>query len=66
MPEDSSNNTLSLKYSLFLNKILRYLFFKIGKYDTFSKKCICLRNFDSVSKDHRLGMYVYVMGAYTI
>ena len=21
--------------------------------------CICLRNFDSVSKDHILGMYVY-------
>ena len=29
-------------------------------------KNICLRNFDSVSKDHRLGMYVYVMEAYTI
>ena len=29
-------------------------------------KNIRLRNFDSVSKDHRLGMYVYVMEAYTI
>ena len=29
-------------------------------------KNICLRNFDSVSKDHILGMYVYVMEAYTI
>ena len=29
-------------------------------------KSICLRNFVSVSKDHRLGMYVYVMEAYTI
>ena len=26
----------------------------------------CIRNFDSVSKDHILGMYVYVMEAYTI
>ena len=29
-------------------------------------KNVCLRNFDSVSKDHILGMYVYVMEAYTI
>ena len=29
-------------------------------------KSICLRNFDSVSKYHILGMYVYVMEAYTI
>ena len=27
---------------------------------------IYLRNFDSVSKNHSLGMYVYVMEAYTI
>ena len=27
---------------------------------------IYLRNFDSVSKNHNLGMYVYVMEAYTI
>ena len=33
-----------------------------GKYDTFSKKY----NFDSVSKDHILGMYMYEMEAYTI
>ena len=29
-------------------------------------KSIYLRNFDSVSKNHILGMYVYVMEAYTI
>ena len=37
------------------------MFFKIGNYDAFSKKY-----FNSVSKDHILGMYVYVMEAYTI
>mgnify|MGYP003328082338 CR=1 FL=1 len=29
-------------------------------------KSICLRNFDSVSKNHILGVYVYVMEAYTM
>ena len=29
-------------------------------------KSICLRNFDSVSKDYISGMYVYVMEAYAI
>ena len=38
------------------------MFFKIGNYDAFSKKYMP----DSVSKDHILGMYVYVMEAYTI
>jgi hypothetical protein len=65
MPEDSSNNTLSLKYSLFLNKIFRY--FVLNRRNmTHLVKSIYLRNFDSVSKNHILGMYVYVMEAYTI
>ena len=33
---------------------------------TYLVKSIYLRNFDSASKNHILGMYVYVMEAYTI
>ena len=41
------------------------MFFKIGYYDAFSKKYMT-KEFYSVSKNHILGMYVYVMDAYTI
>ena len=41
---------------------------KVGfaKWKTRSDARICLRNFDGVSKDHMLGVNVYVMKVYTI